>query len=161
MRILCTLLAFLVVSSCSVRPVKTKHLKNLPEDEMIRTLMKRKSPRTGTYSTVTDGDVTTERFARKSSETILTLEKGELRTETENQKSGTVITRTYQDGVMTTFMLKTPTRTILVLLDKHGDFVHKFITGTEDEDFDCYRYDGDAVFPLTDTECAGLLPGFE
>ncbi len=133
----------------------------MTEDQRLRFLIKKKISRLGKYSTVSDGDITTEKFLRKSGETILTLEKGELRTETENNSSGRVITKTWQGKVMTTFSVTTPEKSIMVLLDKKGSFVHKIITLDDNEAPECWYYNGKAVVPITTTECVSLIPGFD
>jgi hypothetical protein len=62
---------------------------------------------------------------------------------------------------MTTFLVTTPGKSILVLLDKEGEFVHKIITTDDNEAPECYFYNGKAVVPITTTECVGLIPGFD
>ena len=63
----------------------------LTEDEILRAQIRRPLSRKGKYSTVSEEFITTEKYVRKNSETILTLEKGELRIETENYKTGKII----------------------------------------------------------------------
>lgn len=133
----------------------------MTEDKRLRFLIKRKISRLGKYSTVSDGDITTERFVRKSGETILTLEKGELRTETENNSSGRILTKTWQEKIITTFTETTLEKSIMVLLDKKGNFVHKIITLDDNEAPECWYYNGKAVVPITTSECVSLIPGFD
>lgn len=122
--------------------------------------MKKEISRKGSYSTVTDQDVTTERYKRTDGETILTLERGELRTETEKKKSGTQLTRTWQDGYVTSITYSGSKRTSMVLLDRTGSFVHKIITEKGSSEPYCFQYRKKKAFPMNNSDCVGLIPGF-
>ncbi len=129
-------------------------------DKFLRKLMKKEISREGKYTTVSDNDITTERFLRPEGETILTLEKGELRTEVEKANSGKVLTRTWQDGKLTTFTVSGTKRTTMVLLDEKGNFVHKIITEKDSSEPYCFRYKKKRQFRIKNSECMGLIPGF-
>jgi hypothetical protein len=169
MRVLC-LIILIVFSSCASfrisKPAEKKQFKKerfskLSEDERLKVLIKRPISRKGKFSTVSEDFITTEKYVRKNSETILTLEKGELRIETEKNNSGRTITKTYQDGILTSFTITRPEKSILVLFDRDGDFVHKVVTKDDNELPECYQYTGKSVITLTESECVGLIPGFE
>ncbi len=167
--LLCTFLFILVTSSCALRfstPADKKRFKKeniakVTEDEILRSLIRRKFSREGKYSTVSEDFVTTERYVRKNSVTILTLEKGKLRVETEKNHSGRVLTKTWQGDVLTSFMVTRPEKSILVLFDSKGGFLHKIVTRDDEETPECYHYTGKTVVAMNDTECISLIPGFD
>lgn len=169
MRVLLLSLLVLIGSCAEFRrstPAERKHFRKtkqskLTEDELLKNLIQRPISRKGKFSTVSEDFITTERYVRKNSETLLTLEKGELRIETEKSNSGRVITKTWQDGQLTSFTVTRPEKSILVLFDRKGNFLHKIITKDDDETPDCFQYTGKSVIPLNDTECISLIPGFD
>lgn len=122
--------------------------------------MEKEFSREGKYSTVTDNDITTERYKRGDGETILTLEKDELRTEVEKLNSGKITTRTWQDGKMTTLTITGTSRTTMVLLDGKENFVHKIITEKESPESHCFSYKDNRPVRMKKSECLGLIPGF-
>lgn len=168
MRISFALIFLILVSSCAVRTVKPPAEKKVTSqvtrpftnDKFLKKLLKKDINRKGKFSTVTEGDISTERFVRKDGETILTLEKDELRTEVEKSKSGKVLTRTWQDGKLTTLTLSGTKRTTMVLLDEDEKFVHKIITEKGSPDASCFRYEGRKPVPMESSDCLGLIPGF-
>lgn len=148
-------------STSSAKEIKKTRVSRMTEDQRLQQLVRRKISRKGKFSTVSEDFVTTERYVRKNSETILTLEKGELRIETEKNNSGRVITKTWQDGALTSFTITRPEKSILILFGDKGNFLHKIVTRDDEETPDCYHYNGKRVVELNDTECIGLIPGFE
>lgn len=164
------LLCFFLVFSCATRAPEERKLKKsetrpkqttyLKEGDM-RKLVTKKIPRTGKYSTVTDHGITTERFKREDSETILTLENGELRTEVENMKSGRVLTRTWQSGIMTGLTIAGSKRTTMIVLDKSGNFVQKLIADKGRQNPRCFEYAGGEQVPMDEDSCLELISGFD
>lgn len=132
----------------------------LQKKDPISKMIKKKIPRTGIYSTVTDGDITTEIFRREDSESIFTLEKNELRTETEKMKNGVVLTRTWQDDLMTTLTLTGSKRTTMVVFDKDGDYTQKIVTEKGKERPECFQYEGGKPVKMEEDSCLELISGF-
>lgn len=128
---------------------------------MLSGYLKKKVPRTGTLSTVTDGDVTTETFKREDGDSVFVLENGNLRTETEKRKTGLMFTRTWQDGILTSLMVAGSKRTTLVYFDKEGHFLNKIVTTKGEESPACYRYEGKKAVLLENTDCLELIPEFD
>ncbi len=144
------------------RPVKRALIKSKPSaDNYLRVLARKTIPRKGTFSTVSDGDVTTERWRRQKSESVFILENGELRTETENMENGPVLTRTWQDGVMTTLLFKGTTRTSLVVFDRDGNFIQKIVTEKDKFEPHCYQYENKRTFMMDAESCMELIPALE
>jgi hypothetical protein len=168
MRISTAFIVLFLISSCAVRTVKPPQKKKFTSqvsrpftnDNFLRKLLKKEVSRKGKYSTVTNEDITTERYVRGDGETILTLEKDELRTEVEKSKSGKVLTRTWQDGKLTTLTISGTKRTTMVLLDEEEKFVHKIVTEKGSPDASCFRYEGRKPVPMESSDCLGLIPGF-
>lgn len=163
-------LIFLLLSSCAQLRVssdadkkrfRTVKVSKMTEDEELKKLIKRKISRNGKYSIVSQDLITKEKYTRPGSHSVITREKGELRIETEKNNSGRVITKTWQDGILTSFTVSRPERSILILFDRKGNFVHKIVTREGDETPDCYHYTGTAVMTLSPNECLDLLPGFD
>lgn len=148
-------------NSTDKRRFRKEKLTKLTEDARLKELIKRKISRQGKFSTVSEDFITTERYVRKQSETLITLEKGEVRIETEKSNRGRILTKTWQNGVLTSFTETRPSRSILVLFDRKGNFLHKIVTTEDDETPDCFHYTGKHVVNLTTSECIGLIPGFD
>ncbi len=135
---------------------KSSALKKDPFQKMIT----KKIPRTGIYSTVTEGDVTTEIFRREDSESIFTLEKNELRTETEKMKNGVVLTRTWQDDLMTTMTLTGSKRTTMVVFDRDGRISQKIVTQKGKKKPECFQFEDDKSLKMAEEDCLELISGF-
>lgn len=140
-----------------IRPKQSSYLK----ERDIRKLVTKPIPRTGKYSTVSDNDITTERYKREDSETILTMENGELRTEIEKMKSGRVLTRTWQAGIMTGLTITGSKRTTMIVLDKSGNFVQKLIADKGRQNPRCFEYSGDEPVAMNEDSCLELISGFD
>lgn len=168
MRILPVLIFLLLTFSCAVRKDSAPARKNVSEDKThpflsekaLRKILEKEFSREGKYSTVTDDDITTERYKRDDGETILTLEKGELRTEVLKKNSGKTITRTWQDRKITTLTITGTLRTTMVLLNDKEKFVHKIITEKESPEALCFRYRAGRPVRMKNSDCLGLIPGF-
>lgn len=141
----------------AVKTTKTVRMK----DEELHTLLKRKIPRTGQFSTVTEGDLTTETYRREKSESLFTLEKGELRSEVEKREDGKTLTRTWQDGKLTTLTLIGEKSSTMLILDGEGNFVQKIITKEGSPEPKCWEYEGKKAQPLKPEDCLELLSGFD
>lgn len=110
---------------------------------------------------MTDGAVTTERYRSLKGETILTLENEDLRTETEVLNSGRIITRTWQNGSVTTLTHAENGKSIMVVLDRNGEFGQKIITSKDSTGPWCFEYRKKRPVKLPPEECLGLIPGFD
>ncbi len=164
-----TLILLLLIGCSSLRkdpPVIKKTYKKTTKtraqvDKGIIFYLKKEIPRTGTLSQTSEGDVTKEFYRREKSESIFTLEKGELRTEVEKMEDGKMLTRTWQDGKNTTLTLTEKTSTTMVILDGDGNFVQKIITKPARPDPHCWEYEGKKAFRLKKEDCLELLSGFD
>lgn len=164
------LLAILFLSySCSVSRVAThsdkkktvKEHRSITRDQVLRGYVKKTIPREGKYSTVTDGFVTKETYQRDDGESIFILEKGELRVETEARKSGLVLTRTWQDGVLTSMTVAGLKRTTLIYFDREGEFLNKIVTIRDTDTPMCYHYKNGVASVMDDGSCLSLIPEFD
>ena len=162
------LLAFLIIlSSCSHAPEKRPEKKKPRtvtrdvSDHLLKKYLHRKISRKGKYSTVTNENITTERYRREKGESVFTLENEELRTETETMPGGLILTRTLDKGKITTLTLTGTARSTLVVLDGKGNFVHKIVTEKDVPEPACYTYKSKSPVLLKSDDCVGLIPGFD
>ncbi len=123
-------------------------------------MITKKISRSGVYTTVTEGDITTEIFRREDGESIFTLEKNQLRTETEKMKNGLVLTRTWQDDLMTTLTLTGSKRTTLVVFDKDGNYSQKIVTEKGKEKPECTQFEEGKAIKMDEENCLELISGF-
>ena len=168
MRSAFVLIIIFAVASCTIRPgtpadkkKKTPVQKQLSRDQVLKGYQKKKISRKGTYSTVTDGFVTTDTYRREDGESVFIYEKGDLRVETESRKSGFVLTRTWQDGILTSMMVTGKRRTTLLYFDRDGEFLNKIVTIRDKETPDCYHYQNGKAVELDDASCLSLIPDFD
>ncbi len=161
------LIFFLLIGCASFRtspplvtPAKKKPRPVVSRDEALKKYALKDIPRLGKLSTTTDGDITTEFYRRADGETIITLEKGELRTEVEKRKSGLILTRTWQDGLLTSLTLSGTKRTTLVVFDRDGKFSQKIVTEKGKEEASCYQYEGEKALRMEAENCLELISGF-
>lgn len=163
------ILSILFFHSCAIRTTEHQRKKTDSSQKQspylkerdIRKLVTKVIPRTGKFSTVTDNNITTERYKRKDGETILTLENGELRTEVEKMKSGKLLTRTWQQGNLTSLTIAGSKRTTMIVLDKSGEFVQKLIADKGRLNPVCYEYSQGAPVLMEESSCLGLISGFD
>ena len=163
------LISLFLFSSCAIRTAKSPapekslspKVRPFTNDKFLKALVKKDILRKGKFSTVTDQDITTERYVRKDGETVLTLEKDELRTETEKAKTGKILTRTWQDGKLTTLTISGSKRTTMVLLDGDQNFVHKIITEKGKSEPLCFEYEEGQPSQMEASSCLELLSGFD
>lgn len=142
------------------KPAKKIDRSFISDDKELKKLIGKKFSRQGKYSTVTDGDVTMEKYRRDNSETILTLEKGELRTETLIEK-GKTISKTWQNDEVTNLTVNDPQKSTMVSLDKDGNFIHKIITRKGKKRPVCVWYEKGMTILEEDDTCTETLSGFD
>lgn len=161
-------LIFLLIISCSnfrISPAKKSPVKKYApvaesRDKILKKYAAKVISREGKLSSTTEGDITTEFYRRSDGETIVTLEKGELRTEVEKRKSGLTLTRTWQDGLMTTLTLSGSKRTTLVVFDREGKFSQKIVTEKGKDEAACFQYEADKPRQVEAENCLELISSF-
>ncbi len=129
-------------------------------DKILKKYAVKTVSREGQFSTSTEGDITTEFYRRENGETILTLEKGELRTEVEKKNSGLMLTRTWQEGKMTTLTLSGTKRTTLVVFDGDGKFTQKIVTEKGKDEAACFQYQAGKPRQIEAENCLELISSF-
>jgi hypothetical protein len=160
-------LVFLLILGCSQlkkassnKSAKRADKATLAEDKELKKLIKARFSRKGKYSTVTDGNVTMEKYRRDDGETVLTLENEELRTETLIEK-GRTITRTWQNDEVTNLTVIHSQKTTMVSLDRDGKFIHKIITRKGKKKPVCVWYEKEMTIVEEDETCVETLSGFD
>jgi outer membrane protein assembly factor BamE (lipoprotein component of BamABCDE complex) len=162
------LAVFFVAFGCSTpkkkvypaKAVKSPVAVTKEEDAKLKELINLKFSHKGKFSSVSDGDVTTEKYRRDDGETVLTLEKGELRTETLTEK-GRKITRTWQDGDLTNLTVAYPKKTTMVTFDADGNFTQKIMTEKGKKKAVCVWYEGESTVRVEDDTCVETLSGLD
>ncbi len=164
------ILIFLLLVGCASfrkeTPVNKKIYKRTSKsrqhvDKGLRFYLKKEISKAGTFSQASEGDVTTEFYRRPKSESVFTSEKGELRTEVEKMEEGKTLTRTWQNGKITTLTLSGKKSVTMVILDEQGNFVQKIVTRAGKPEPRCWEYEGKKVFTLKKEDCLELLSGFD
>lgn len=161
-------LIFLLIISCSsfrISPAKKATSKKIipvaeSRDKILKKYALKKVSREGQFSTSSEGDITTEFYRRETGETIVTLEKGELRTEVEKKNSGLMLTRTWQNGKMTTLTLSGTKRTTLVVFDSEGKFTQKIVTEKGKNEAACFQYEQGKARQIGEENCLELISAF-
>ncbi len=162
------ILIFLLLVGCAnfrITRAKKPVPKNSPakvyqKKDPITKMITKKISRSGVFSTVTEGDVTTEIFRREDGESIFILEKNDLRTETEKMKNGVVLTRTWQDGMMTTLTLAGSKRTTMLVFDSDNDIDQKIVTEKGKPKPECTQFVDNLPTRMEDEDCLELISGF-
>lgn len=157
----------LLLAGCASRPHSSAKptgklvAKKVSDEVLIENLLRETIPRTGQPTVETQGELRTERYQNVGSETILVFENDELRTETRKSASGTVLTRNWRDGRVSSLSYIGGPRSLLVNLDRDGQLTQKIITERGKKKAQCFWYEGRRVIRVEDESCLELLSGFD